>query len=105
MSPAEEVVDASHDVVKEAFDVDIQHPVKPPAALARHRNRLMCRSPGSVPVGVPMEVRVNLRLKTLFDYHLSHPVRYGWDPQRACPTTFLRYFHTSDGRRVITSGG
>src|SRR5215468_11666695 len=93
------------DVVKEAFDVDIQHPVKSPAALARHRNRLMRRSPGSVPVGVPMEVRINLRLKTVLDHHLSHPVRDGGDPQRACPTTFLRYFHTSDGRRVIAPGG
>ena len=52
-----------------------------------------------------MEVRVHLRLETLFDHHLGHPVRYGRDPQRARPTAFLRYFHTSDGRRVITSGG
>src|ERR1017187_1690292 len=65
----------------------------------------MGRSARPIPVGVPMEVRINLRLKTLFDHHLSHPVRYGGDPQRARPTAFLRDFHTSDGRWVITAGG
>src|ERR1017187_9236136 len=93
------------DVVKEAFDVDIQPPVKSPAALARHRNRLMARSARPVSVGVPMEVRIDLRFQTLFHHHLSHPVRDGGYPKRAFTTAVLRYFHTFDGRRVITSGG
>src|ERR1035438_1331209 len=65
----------------------------------------MGRSARPVPVGVPMEVRINLWLQTLFHHHLSHTVRYGGDPQRACSTAVLRDFYTPDGRWEITAGG
>src|SRR3954467_14785785 len=46
-------------IVKEPFDVQIDHPVGPPAPLPRRGDRVQRRSPGSIPVGIGMEVRLH----------------------------------------------
>ncbi len=62
------------DVVEETFDVQVQHPGIPPAALARSSDRLVRRPARPVAIGVRVEQRINLRFQTLLDYHLGHSV-------------------------------
>ncbi len=81
--------------IKEAFDVEIEHPGVVPAALARGRHRLMRRPVQPVAVGVSMEVRLELRLKTLFEHRLSNPVGDRRDSQRPHSATCLRDLHPS----------
>jgi hypothetical protein len=63
------------DGIEEPLDVKIKHPGVLPATHARHGHCLMCRPARPVAVRVGMEARFQLWLKTLFDHHLSHPVR------------------------------
>src|SRR5215470_2729686 len=93
------------DGVEEALDVQIQHPGKSPAALARHREGLVRRSARPVAVGVLMEMRVDLGLQTLLNNHLCHPVSYRRNAQRPAPASRFRYLHASNGRRLIAARG
>src|SRR5208283_596657 len=93
------------DGVEEAFDVQVQHPSEPPAALTRRGNRLVRRPTGSVAIRVSMEVRLQLRLQTMFDHHLCHSVRNRWDPQWPRAASRLRYLNSSDWRGLIAARG
>src|SRR5215510_3229039 len=93
------------DGVEEALEVQIQHPGKSPAALARHREGLVRRSTRPVAVGILMEVRVDLRLQTLLHDHLCHPVCHRRDSQRPACASRFRFVHTSNRRGLMAARG
>src|ERR1700690_1912868 len=93
------------DGVEEAFDVQVQHPREPPAALTRHGNRLVRRATRPVGIGVSMEVRLEWWLQTMFDHRLCHSVRNRWDSQWPRAASCLRYFNSFDWRGLIAARG
>src|ERR1700690_661000 len=93
------------DGVEEAFDVLVQHPSEPPAALTRRGNRLVRRPTWPVAIRVSMEVRLELWLQTMFDHHLCHSVRNRWDSQWPRAASCLRYFNSFDWRGLIAARG
>src|SRR5688572_21280766 len=93
------------DGVEEAFDVQVQHPRESPAALTRHRNRLVRRPTRPIAVRVSMKVRLKLWFHTMFDHHLSHAICNRWYSQWPRSASHLRYLHSSDWRGLIAARG
>src|SRR4051812_14467737 len=77
------------DAVEVALDVDIEHPVKPPAALTGLPEGIDRRSAGAVPIGVLMEAGLQDRLQVLFDDFLGNSVANRWNAQRPGPSIAL----------------
>ena len=67
------------DGVEERPDVQIDHPVRPPAPLAAGRDRIQRGLARPVAVGVRVEHRFHLRLQVKPGYRLGDPVGYGRD--------------------------
>ncbi len=49
------------EIIKEAFDIKIDHPVATPATPARHPHRVQSRLAGTIPVRVFVEVWFDVR--------------------------------------------
>src|SRR3954465_4178972 len=79
----------SIDAVEVALDVDIEHPVKPPAALTGLPEGIDRRSAGAVPIGVLVEAGLQDRLQVLFDDFLGNSVANRWNAQRPGPSIAL----------------
>src|SRR4051794_25998315 len=77
------------DAVELALDVDIEHPVKPPAALTGLPEGIDRRAAGAVPIGVLVEAGLQDRLQVLFDDFLGNSVANRWDAQRPGPSIAL----------------
>jgi site-specific DNA recombinase len=77
------------DAVEVALDVDIEHPVKPPAALTGLPEGIDRRSAGAVPIGVLVEAGLQDRLQVLFDDFLGNSVANRWNAQRPGPSIAL----------------
>jgi hypothetical protein len=84
-------------VIEIALDVDIEHPVEPPAALARLPESIDRRSAGAISVGVVVEDRLQIS----FDHLLSDPVADRGNAQWPGPSIALGKFHPSDRRRKV----
>src|SRR5262249_45241977 len=72
-------------IIKETFDIEIDHPVGPPTSLPRGGDRIQRRSSGTIPVGVGMEMRLHQRLQMHLDDHLRHAVADRGNAQSALP--------------------
>ena len=46
------------DIVEQTADVILQHPVSLPAPFSCYCERIMCRFPGPIPIGVVMKDRL-----------------------------------------------
>src|SRR5438874_7836252 len=70
------------DAVKIALNVDIEHPVEPPAALSGPLEGVDRRSTGAVSIGVLVEDGFQDGLQIPFDDFLCDSVADRWDAQR-----------------------
>src|SRR5260221_2576443 len=94
------------DAVKVACDVDIEHPVVWPAALASRPDGLDRRAARAISVGVAMEHGLQDRLQVPLDHFLGDSVgdrRYPERPLTRAPV--LRDDHPSDRWRKIAPRG
>ncbi len=91
--------------IEKGPDINIQHPVLPPAPLTAHGQGIM----GAAPTTVPVAVRVEDRLQLLLQQHrrcgLRHPVRRIGHSEQAhtCPMIF-RYLHAPHRPGKVTPG-
>jgi site-specific DNA recombinase len=81
------------DIIEEPFDVEIHHPVVPPAARAGLPDGVGGRLPRPVPVGVGVERGFHVRLQVQLHHHLSDPVSHCGNPQGPFPAVPLRDHH------------
>ena len=89
--------------VEERPDIEVQHPVTPPAALPRLPQCLVSRFPRSIAVGVRMKVFFQFRLQYLFHHRLGYPILHRWYPQRTNAAVRLGNLNSSNRRRMITA--
>ena len=66
------------DAVEEAFDVEIEHPVVAPTALASREHRIDRRFSGPVAIGVAVKQRLHDRLQIASSDFLGYAVGHGW---------------------------
>jgi hypothetical protein len=76
--------------IEEALDVEIEHPVVAPAALAGFRHGTNRRFAGPVAKGVRMKYRLQDRLQISASDFLSNAVGDRWNAQRPDATTCFR---------------
>ena len=92
------------EIVKETFDIQIDHPVATPATLTRHPHRIQGRLAGSIPVRVGMEVWFDMRFKHQLHDHLGDSVRNGRNAQRSSlPRVAFWNLDETHWRREVTS--
>src|SRR5262245_23553490 len=89
------------DAVEEALDVEIEHPVVTPTALASLVHGIDRRFAGPVAVRVGVEHRFKDRLQVASDDLLGRAVRNRWDPQRSRPTVRLWNIDPPHRRRKV----
>jgi hypothetical protein len=90
------------EIVKKAFDVEIEHPVIAPASLARLTDCIEGRLPRSVPVRIGVKMLLHLRFEIPLHHHLGYPVCHRRNPERPCPAIALWYVDPSHRRREVT---
>jgi hypothetical protein len=93
------------DLVKQAPDVELQHPVVPPAPFAGDLYGLMSRLARSIAVRVLMKIWLDLRFQDKLHHRLSYPIRNGRNPKGSLSPRLLRYRNSPYRRRKITPGG
>jgi hypothetical protein len=89
------------DVVEEAFDVEIEHPVVAPTPLTSDAHSIECRSAGPVTIGIGMECRLHTRLQETASDLLGDAIRYRRNAQRSRSAIRFRNFHPSHRQRKV----
>src|SRR5215469_6102560 len=89
------------DAVKIALNVNIEHPVEPPAALSGLPEGVDRRSAGAVSVGVIVEDEFQDGLQIPFDDFLCDPVTDRWDAQRPGPAIAFGKVNPPHWRRKV----
>jgi hypothetical protein len=92
-------------IIKETFDIQIDHPGGPPASLARGGYRIQRRFPGAIPVGVGMKLRLHQWLQMFLDDHLRHAVADRGNSQRSCTSVGFRDLHEPHRRWKVAPRG
>ena len=87
--------------IKEGFDVQIDDPVGPPAALPRRPHRVERRPAGSIAIGVRVEVWFHQRLQDHLHDRLRHAIGHGRYAEGARAARCLRYLDEPHGRRMV----
>src|SRR5512144_168305 len=82
-------------LLEEGLDIEIEHPVVPPAPLPRNAESIERRFAGPVSVGVVVEMWFHKRFQKPFDHHLGDAVGDRGNAQRPGPTIVLRYVYPS----------
>jgi hypothetical protein len=93
------------DAVKIALDVNIEHPVEPPAALSGLLEGVDRRSAGAVSIGVIVEDGFQDGLQIPFDDFLCDSVADRWDTQRPGPSIALGKVNPPHWRRKVAPRG
>src|SRR5271170_743990 len=93
------------DAVKIALDVNIEHPVEPPAALSGLLEGVDRRSAGAVSIGVIVEDGFQDGLQIPFDDFLCDSVADRWDAQRPGPSIALGKVNPPHWRRKVAPRG
>ena len=89
--------------LKESFDVQIDDPIGPPAALPRRPDRIQRRPAGAIGIGVRVEVWFHQRLQDHRHDRLRHAVGHGRNAEGARAARCLRYLDEPHGRRMVRS--
>src|SRR5208282_446563 len=89
------------DAVEKAFDVDVEHKVIPPAALARRAHGIDSRFAGPVAVGIGVEHRLQDWLQITPGDLLSNAIGHCWNAQWPRPAIRLWNFDPPHRRRKI----
>jgi hypothetical protein len=91
-------------VVEEPLDVQIDHPVSPPATLPAPPDRVQRATARPVPVGVGVEDLLHLRLQTHGHHRLRDPVRDRRHPEDPDPApSRLGNLHYPHRRREVAT--
>ena len=85
-------------MIKEGFDVQIDHPVEAPASLPRHPHRIERRLAGSIAVGVRVEHGLHQRLQDHLHDRLRHAIGDRRNAERARAAVVLRDLDEPHGR-------
>src|SRR5437763_16068966 len=93
------------DAVKIALDVNIEHPVEPPAALSGLLEGVDRRSAGAVSIGVLVEDGFQDGLQIPFDHFLCDSVADRWNAQRPGPSIALGKVNPPHCRRKVAPHG
>src|ERR1700730_3537816 len=93
------------DAVKIALDVDIEHPVEPPAAPPGLLEGVDRRSAGAVSVGVIVEDGFQDGLQIPFDDFLCDSVADRWNTQRSGPSIAFGKVNPPYWRRRVAPRG
>ena len=93
------------DCVEERLDVQVYHPVVPPAPRAGLPNGIGGRFPRPIPVRVGMERGFHARLQVQLHHHLRDTVPHRGDSQCPLPAVRLRNGHTPHRRREVRPRG
>ena len=93
------------DVIEEAFDVQIQHPVPAPATLPGRADGLDRGLAGPIPIGILVEDWLQEWFQVSFDNHLRDPVRDRGNSQWPHSTRCFWYVYPTDRERKITARG
>src|SRR5215831_1422900 len=93
------------DAVKIALDVNIEHPVEPPAALSGLPEGIDRRSAGAVSIGVIVEDGAQDGLQIPFDDFLCDSVTDRWDAQRPGPAIAFGKINPPHWRRKVAPCG
>ena len=105
--PAPRVLpDRSHDervveVVEEAADVQIDHPVVTPASLPGCRECVDRRLPRAIPIRIGVELRLHFRFQVHLDHRLGNSVGDSGYAQAALASVLFRYTDRPDRRREV----
>jgi site-specific DNA recombinase len=91
------------DVVEEALDVDVEHPVGTPASLAGRPDGVDRRPAGTITVGVGVERRFQQRLQVSTDHLLRDTIGDRRDTQRPHPAACFRYVHPAYRRGHVAA--
>ncbi len=91
------------DAVEEAFDVDIDDPVISPASLTSCPDRVNRGTPGSIPIRIRMEHRLQQRFQVSANNLLSDTIGNRRNTQRPRPARRLRYVHPPNRRRHVAA--
>jgi hypothetical protein len=87
--------------VEEGLDVQVDDPVRLPAALPAHPHRVQRRPARPVPVGIGVEHRFHLRLQVQAHDRLGDPVRDRGHAKDSDPTAVLGDLHRTHRRREV----
>src|SRR5438445_9447010 len=91
-------------MIEEGANVEIERPGIPPTALSCDTHGLQCRFAWSVPIGIRMEVFLQLRLQVPFDHGLGDAVRNSGNSQLPLPAPSLVDLHSPHGRWKVAAG-
>src|SRR3954453_1125582 len=92
------------DLVEEALDVQIEHPIVIPTTASGHEQCIMRRFSWTISIGILVEHGFQDRLQVTLDDHLSDSVGDRWNTKRSGSSRIsLRDVYTSHGRREIAS--
>ena len=69
-------------IIKETFDVQIDHPVLPPTPLTGDADRIQRGLAGTIPIRIRMKIRLHLRFENHLYHRLGYPIRNGRNAQR-----------------------
>ena len=89
------------DAVKIALDINIEHPVEPPATLSGLLEGVDRRSAGAVSIGVIVEDGLQDGLQIPFDDFLCDSVADRWNAQRPGPSIALGKINPPHRRRKV----
>src|SRR3954469_8219541 len=92
------------DLVEEALDVQIEHPIVIPTTASGHDQCIMRRFSWTISIRILVEHGFQDRLQVTLDDHLSDSVGDRWNTKRSGSSRIsLRDVYTSHGRREIAS--
>src|SRR5450631_1946443 len=93
------------DIIEEALDVEIEHPVMVPASPPGHARSIMCRFPRPISMGVLVELRLQDRLQKSLDDHLGDSVGNRWNSQRPSLSSItFWYVNAAHGWGKVAAG-
>jgi len=90
-------------IVEQTFDVELQNPIEPPAALTRHADGIECRFTRSIAIRIRQKDWIQIRLDELLHNHLSHAIGYSGHTQNPFTSRLLGYGDGTHRRRKVAS--
>src|SRR5450759_1138009 len=93
------------DIIEEALDVEIEHPVIVPASPPGHAQSIMCRFLRPISIGVLVELRLQDRLQKSLDDHLGDSVGNRLNSQRPSLSSItFWYVNAAHGWGKVAAG-
>jgi len=93
-------------LVEETLDVEVEHPIRSPAALPGFDESVVRGPPRPISIGIPVKHRFQDRFQVPFDHHLGDTVGDRRNSERPGSSGIaFRYVNATHGWREVASGG